>query len=107
MVATGKKNGVGLSEIVESRFGIKSARVDNILLADIDSVEVFCQSNDVKFLAARCSTDAVQVAQALEARVYRLMDTLVYFKRNLAVNPLPPLNNDLTVIREARTDEAL
>jgi ribosomal protein S18 acetylase RimI-like enzyme len=107
MVATGKKSGVGLSEIDERRFGIKSARVDNLSLADIDPVEVFCQSNEVKFLAARCSTDAVQVAQALETRGYRLMDTLVYFKRNLAVNTLPPLNHDLTVIREARTDEAL
>jgi len=107
MFATGNNSGVRLSEIDERRFGIKSARVDNLSLADIDPVEVFCQANQVKFLAARCRTDAVQLAQSLEARGYRLMDTLVYFKRNLTVDPPPPPSNDLTVIREARTDEAL
>jgi GNAT superfamily N-acetyltransferase len=49
----------------------------------------FCRIEHVCFLIARCSTQDLAAAQAMENLGFSLMDTLVYFRRDIQSQPLP------------------
>jgi GNAT superfamily N-acetyltransferase len=88
---------IQLSALDEERFGVRTAKVSSFTLNQLPAVMDFCRSNQVKFLIARCSADELQTAQAMEEQGFSLMDTLVYYSRNLAHVPIPPLSDVLTV----------
>jgi GNAT superfamily N-acetyltransferase len=80
---------VELSPLEEGRFGIRTARARALTLADLPSVLAFCRAQRAALLIARCRTEDLDVVHALEAEGGRLMDTLVYYARDLGRTPLP------------------
>lgn len=81
---------VHLAPLDEKRFGIQSARALIATADALPSVLEFCRSNGVSFLAIRCPTSEIRLAQTLEREGFALMDTLVYFVRDLRKAPIPP-----------------
>lgn len=84
---------VNLSPMDESRFGIVTARAWLQTPGDVALCMEFCRKHRARLLIARCVTENIGVAQALEAVGAHLMDCLVYFSRDLRVRPF----NDLAV----------
>ena len=78
-----------LSALDEARFGVRTARALSLTADLLPQVMDFCRVEHVRFLIARCSTLNLPAAQAMENLGFRLMDTLVYFRRDLLVQPLP------------------
>jgi GNAT superfamily N-acetyltransferase len=75
---------VALAPLERERFGIPSARANGVTAARLPEVLDFCRAERVRFLTARCRADDLPAAQALEAAGGRLMDTLVYWRHDLA-----------------------
>jgi ribosomal protein S18 acetylase RimI-like enzyme len=74
---------VSLSALDQERFGIVTAR-DSLFTAEtLTDALRFCQENAVQMLVARCTSDDLPAAQAMEKAGGRLMDTLVYYARDL------------------------
>ena len=82
-------NDVYLSAIDEERFGIRTARAPEVTLQVLPSVIEFCRNNAVKLLIARCLVSELRAAQAMEREGFQLMDTLVYYGRDLVQTPVP------------------
>lgn len=78
-----------LSDIDERRFGIKTARVEDIGLSDLQEVLAFCNTQSVSLLIARCSTSNVRTVQALEAQGFFLTDTLLYYIKDMLCEAVP------------------
>lgn len=78
-----------LSPIDGKRFGISVARASVVALDTLPPVNDFCRQNRVALLIARCSASELGVAQAMERDGFSLMDTLVYYARDLAKTPIP------------------
>ena len=96
---------IRLSTIDEERFRVRTAKVDSVTLSQLPTIGEFCRSNAVKFLIARCNVSELHTAQAMEAQGFMLMDTLVYFARQLAGTPIPAIADSI-MVRPARDDEA-
>ncbi|NOT29098.1 MAG: hypothetical protein HOP15_01480, partial [Planctomycetes bacterium] len=75
---------VSLAPLERERFGIQSARANGVTAARLVEVLEFCRTERIQFLTARCRADDLGAAQALEAAGGRLMDTLVYWRHDLA-----------------------
>lgn len=88
---------VYLSAIDEERFGICTARASIATLDRLPSMMDFCRANDVVLLIARCPASQVRIAQAMEVKGFVLMDTLVYYVRNLVKGPIPSDIGDIPV----------
>ncbi len=73
--------GLALSEIDRQRFGVTVAKAALGPGDDVAAVLAWCKMQSVQLLMARCSTDHIGQAQALEAAGAFLTDTLVYFCR--------------------------
>jgi GNAT superfamily N-acetyltransferase len=58
-------------------------------MEDLPAVFDFCDRNDVELLIARCAVEDIEVAQALESAGAQLMDTLIYYSRDLTKSPVP------------------
>jgi ribosomal protein S18 acetylase RimI-like enzyme len=99
------ESNIRLSAIDEERFGVRTARVESVTLNQLAAIDEFCQLNAVKFLIARCGAAELQTAQAMEAQDFRLMDTLVYFARQLAGTPIPAIADSI-MVRPVRDEEA-
>jgi GNAT superfamily N-acetyltransferase len=78
-----------LSQLDEDRFGVRTARCMSITADLLPQVMDFCHTRRVRFLIARCSTQDLPAAQSMENLGFSLMDTLVYFRRDLARPPMP------------------
>ncbi|MCS6871243.1 MAG: GNAT family N-acetyltransferase [Anaerolineae bacterium] len=101
---------VALSPIDEMRFGIRVARIHELTQETLDETLEFCRDHAVKMLIARTPSQAIRFVQQLEDLGFRLMDTLVYYRRDLVRTPVPELQNaaltrpvrtgDETVVRE-------
>jgi len=78
-----------LSAIDEDRFGIRTARVAEVTLDSIPSILKFCRDNVVILLIARCLSSELGAVRAMEDKGFSLMDTLVYYKRDLLKPPIP------------------
>jgi GNAT superfamily N-acetyltransferase len=79
-----------LSSIDEERFGIRTARASLVTLDMLPSIMDFCRANSVVLLIARCLVSEIRTAQAMEREGFVLMDTLVYYVRDLTKTPIPP-----------------
>jgi GNAT superfamily N-acetyltransferase len=74
---------VSLSAIDKERFGIVTARDPHFTVETLKDALRFCRENAVQMLVARCASDDLPAAQAMERAGGRLMDTLVYYLRIL------------------------
>jgi GNAT superfamily N-acetyltransferase len=88
---------VSLSAIDEERFGIRVARASRVTLGALPAVLDFCRANNVVLLIARCPVSELRAAQAMERQGFLLMDTLVYYARDLGRNAVPPDTGKATV----------
>lgn len=80
---------VYLSALDEERFGIRTARAVGVTTENLPLVMDFCLTNQVVFLIARCLCNHIQAAQTMEREGFSLMDTLVYYGRDLTKTPIP------------------
>jgi len=80
---------VVLSAIDEERFGVRTAKASNVSLQRLPHIMEFCRTNKVVFLIARCLARELPTVQAMERQGFSLMDTLVYFERDLVKSPMP------------------
>ncbi|MBZ0286499.1 MAG: hypothetical protein K8I30_02715, partial [Anaerolineae bacterium] len=96
---------IRLSAIDEERFGIRTARVDDVTVTQLPQIDDFCRTNAVKFLIARCNVTERLTAQAMETQGFLLMDTLLYFAR-LIPNASFPQPDDTLAVRPVRDGEA-
>jgi len=74
---------IALSDIDQQRFGVVTAKCTARHPLDLILFDEWCRQHQVKFVIARVRTTDVQLAQRLEGVGFRLMDTLVYFQREL------------------------
>lgn len=74
---------IARSPLDEARFGITSARASVSNLAELDEVTAFCEKEAIRFLIARCPAQELRLAQQMEQRGYLLMDTLLYYARQI------------------------
>jgi ribosomal protein S18 acetylase RimI-like enzyme len=82
------ESGVRLSPLDTNRFGIVVARADGVKRDQVDEVFDFCDSHQVRLLICRCSVEDVATTHALSAAGCELMDTLVYYERDLVKSPV-------------------
>lgn len=80
--------GVRLSTLDTNRFGIVTARADGVSADDVAAVLEFCNAHHVMLLIARCQVEDVDATHALMAANFLLMDTLVYYERDLVASAL-------------------
>ena len=82
--------GVRLSPLDIERFGLVIARADGLTALELPAVLDFCKSNQVQMLIARSGVEDATTTHALESASFLLMDTLVYYERDLASSPVQP-----------------
>ena len=80
--------GVRLSQLDTDRFGVVTARADELTSGVVQHALDFCTSHDVELLIARCRAEDLDVTRALSAAGGALMDTLVYYERDLSTRPV-------------------
>lgn len=95
---------VCISDIDEERFGIRTAKSFNVTANNLEKIKVFCHDNNVKMLIARCPTNDFSAVHAMEREGFLLMDTLVYYFRDLT-NIQLPLDTGKVMIRQLRSGE--
>ena len=100
----GNPSQIDLSAIDEERFGIRTARASHVTVEGLSRVLDFCQANNVVLLIARCLTSNTQAAQAMERYGFLLMDTLIYYERNLTTPPIPT-DTERVVVRPLQSGE--
>jgi GNAT superfamily N-acetyltransferase len=89
-----------LSELDRMRFGIVTAKAEDVTAAGVEAIVRFCGEHSVRLLIARCPAEDLSAAQTLERAGALLAGTLVVWTRNLDDPPLcagPPR----VAIREA------
>jgi len=98
---------VALSPLEEQRFGVRTSRVNDLAAGDVAHVLRACAELEVELLIARCPATDLAAAQSLEAAGAGLMDTLVYYARDLAKNPPPedPAARAIRLVRPGEEDE--
>ncbi|HEY1395723.1 GNAT family N-acetyltransferase [Roseateles sp.] len=81
---------INLSPMDAERFGVVTAKCTVESAADLAGIEDWCDERGVDFVIARVGTDDLRTVQQMEDRGFRLMDTLVYFRRAFDERPLAP-----------------
>lgn len=84
-----KRSLVMLSQLDLERFGVITAKTSSTTSENISETLKFCEENGVELLIARCSTNDLKTCHAMEKQGFLLMDTLVYYSRDLTKNPIP------------------
>ncbi len=87
---------VTLSAIDKERFGIVTAKDPLFTVGTLQDTLRFCQENAVQLLIGRCASEDLPAAQAMEKAGGRLMDTLVYYLRDLD-RPFPEPDPSVSV----------
>jgi GNAT superfamily N-acetyltransferase len=80
---------IRLSELDERRWGVRTAIASVVTPADAAEALAFCDREQVELLVARCAAEHLETVHTLEEAGGRLMDTLVYFSRELRRLPIP------------------
>lgn len=88
---------VSRSHIDEQRFNIRVARAPAVTSNSLPQVLQFCSENAITLLIARCDVSDIHTAQLLEQSDFLLMDTLVYYARNLLKTPLPQDSGNVSI----------
>ncbi len=93
--------------LYRERFGVRVGVLDTVTAAEVVDVLARCAAQDVRLLIARCPTTDAAAVHALEAAGCRLMDTLLYFRRDLTadVPPMPAMAAPVA-LRAARPEDA-
>lgn len=73
-----------LSEFDSNHFGLPIARNPNLTGEGIDAANAFCQREQIDLLIARCPTADTGSLLALQEDGFRIVDTLVRWRRSLA-----------------------
>jgi len=82
---------IELNALETARFGVTAARVNDIH-ASLNEVDAAARRTGVQLLTARIPATDLQRVRDFEAAGFRLMDTLLYYKRDL---DKPPLKSSL------------
>lgn len=82
---------IDLSPLDEERFGIRTARATGVSAESLPEVLRFCIQNHVTLVIARCSVSDARASQAMEREGFLLMDTLLFFVRDL--RNVPPVGD--------------
>lgn len=84
--------GIRLSQIDTDRFGVITARADGMDVEQLESAIAFCNGHRVQLLISRSRVEDVATTHALGKAGFLLMDTLVYYERDLVRSPIdvPP-----------------
>lgn len=96
---------ISLSDLDTERWGVLTARSSISSVDELSEAAQFCLSNHVGFLITRCSTSRLDLAQSMERRGFEIMDTLVYYTRNLSKTPIPEDGGELPIRPIARGEE--
>ena len=72
-----------ISELDSRRFGVRVARNASLTRETHSEANEFCLRHDIDLLIARCRAEDTLSMQCLEADGFRLMDTLVSWRRSL------------------------
>lgn len=88
---------IKLSPLDSDRFGVKSARADDVTLEDLPTIHAFCEDECVEFLILRCDARQLKVVQALESQGYLLMDTIVHHIYDTSRMGLPEVDAPLLI----------
>jgi ribosomal protein S18 acetylase RimI-like enzyme len=94
------------SVIDEERFGVRTARAFVTSVDEAARVVLACATDRTELLVVRCPAANLAVVQALEEAGARLMDTLLYYSRDVAGLALPG-ENPLIEIRMASPDDSV
>ena len=83
---------VHLSPLDTNRFGIVTARADSVTAEGLERILEFCELHEVQLLVARSRVEDSAASHALGGAGFLLMDTLVYYDRDLVAWPIvgPP-----------------
>ena len=79
--------GIRLSQIDTDRWGVITARADGLVADELESAIGFSHQHDVQLLIARCRVEDLATTHALGLAGFLLMDTLVYYERDLVRSP--------------------
>ena len=79
--------GIRLSQIDTDRWGVITARADGLVADELASALEFCDQQHVELLMARCRVEDLATTHALGLTGFLLMDTLVYYERDLVRSP--------------------
>lgn len=93
-----------LSPLDTDRWKAVTAKASEITPENLPGALAFCREQKVAFLIARCATTELAAAQAMEREGFQLMDTLVYFSRDLARGV--PEDPGQVSVRELRSGES-
>jgi GNAT superfamily N-acetyltransferase len=96
---------VALSSLDTERWGVVTARANDVRRDDVGALEAFCRESAVGLLIARCSTEELPAAQAMERAGYSLMDTLVYYGRDVSSAPPVEPSDGEPVVRSVKPGE--
>jgi len=86
------------SDVDSRRFGVRIGRASVAGAAEVAATLDACASESIQMLIVRCRTDDFQALHALQAPGALLMDTLVYYQRNLRKGA-PPVELKANSIR--------
>src|SRR5690348_6071613 len=99
-----------ISELDSLRFGVRIARNPSLTRETLAEANEFCLRHDIDLLIARCRAEDTLSMQCLEADGFRLMDTLVSWRRSLG-RPAPAeiigRETGMTVQRVVPADEEM
>ena len=76
-----------ISRLDSDQFGVRVARAIDVAEGNVSELVEWCTFHQVRLLVAR--SRQIPAVQAMEARGFRLMDTLVYYQFPLAEKPIP------------------
>lgn len=93
-----------LSAVDTQRFGLRIGRAAVADAAAVPGLLARCREENLRMAIVRCPAEALPAVHALEAAGARLMDTLVYYHRNLRRGE-PPAELRPNRIRPLRDDE--
>jgi hypothetical protein len=97
--------GIRLSQIDTDRWGVVTARADGLDVEQLGPALDFCASHDVQLLIARCRVEDLATTHAMGKAGFLLMDTLVYYERDLVKSPISgPANGPIELMRPGDED---
>ena len=76
-----QKSKVSLSPLEEERFGMRTARAQDVSCETLSELLSFCERGSVKLLIARCVASDLAAVHAMQDNKFYLMDSLIYYER--------------------------
>ena len=97
---------VALSQIDSERFGLRVGRA-HLRPGNLSRILQSCAEENIDLLIARCASSDLATAQDMEMQGFSLMDTLVYYRFDLAKRAIPEDKGEFPVrsLRPADEDQ--